>query len=419
MRILVIGGGGREHALAWKLAQSPKISRLYIAPGNAGTAQVGENVPLRATDISGLVEFAVKEHVDLTVVGPEAPLVERIVDHFLVRGKAIFGPTSKASRIEASKSFARGLMDRAGVPHAPGMVFDNFDGACEYLSGRPLPAVIKADGLAGGKGVSVVRTVEEGMEVLHKLMKEKTCHAAGERVVIEDFLTGREMSAFALTDAHSIAMMVPACDYKKAFEDDQGPNTGGMGSYSPPEFFTPELERVVASQIIKPVIDTMHSEGYPFKGVLYAGLMITEAGPRVLEFNARFGDPETQVILPLLDTDLVEVMMAVVENSLHQITLHRQGGVCVGVVLASEGYPGEYRTGLPVSGLNDLDPDVLVFHAGTTLGPQGQVLTSGGRVLTVVGRGENLTQARARAYDNISRIHFEGAFYRRDIGLVN
>lgn len=250
-------------------------------------------------------------------------------------------------------------------------------------------------------------------------MVKKTYGAAGDRVVIEDFLTGKEMSAFAVSDAHSLAMMVPARDYKRAFDGDRGPNTGGMGSYSPPEFFTAELDRTIASQIMKPIIDTMHDENFPFKGVLYAGLMLTAEGPRVLEFNARFGDPESQVVLPLLDADLVEVMMSVVENKLHEISLSWRNDVCVGVVMASGGYPGEYHTGFPIFGLNDVDPDVQVFHAGTVLGPQGEVLTSGGRVLTVVGRGKDLDEARTKAYDNISRIHFEGAFYRRDIGLVH
>jgi phosphoribosylamine--glycine ligase len=417
IKILVVGGGGREHTLVWKLSQSPKAKEIYVAPGNAGTARIAQNLDINATDIEGLVKVAKEKRIDLTVVGPEAPLAEGITDQFLVRGFQIFGPTKKATEIESSKVFAKELMQKYNLPCAKSTTFSDYNKAREYLQRQKPPIVVKADGLAAGKGVIVADSIPQALEALAYIMEAKAFGAAGGRVLIEEHLAGKEMSAFAFSDAHSVVPMVAACDYKRLHDADQGPNTGGMGSYSPPYFMSPALAKTVKETIMAPAVKAMHDEGRPYKGVLYGGLMITSNGPKLLEFNARFGDPEAQVTLPLLKTDLVDIMLAVVDNKLGQMRVEWSEDACVGVVMASGGYPGSYKTGFAISGLDDLDKDILVFHAGTKL-EGGQVLTSGGRVLAVVATGKNLAEAREKVYQNVPRIHFEGCHYRKDIALI-
>ena len=403
----------------WKLAQSPKVKEIYVAPGNAGTAQIARNLDISPTDIESLVKVALEKRVDLTVVGPETPLASGIADQFLIRGMAIFGPTKIATQIESSKVFAKKLMKQYNIPCAQSVSFSDYSRAKEYVQQQQPPIVIKADGLSAGKGVTVANTIPQALDVLADIMESRIFGAAGDMVVIEECLSGREMSAFAFSDAHRIIPMVPACDYKPAFDGNQGPNTGGMGSYSPPYFFTTELGKTVTETIMEPTVKALHEEGRPYKGVLYSGLMVTENGPKVLEYNARFGDPEAQVTLPRLKTDLVDIMMAVDNNSLNQINVEWSEDACVGVVMASAGYPGSYKTGLSISGLNDLDNDILVFHAGTRAGAKpGQILTNGGRVLTVVGMGKTIAEAREKVYANIPRIHFDGCHYRKDIAEI-
>ncbi len=340
-----------------------------------------------------------------------------IVDQFLVRGLAVFGSTKKATEIESSKVFAKELMQRYNMPCAQSASFSKYSQAKEYVLEQPLPIVIKADGLAAGKGVTVAETTQKALETLADIMESRIFGAAGNKVVIEECLSGREMSAFAFTDAHTVIDMVPACDYKPVFDGDRGPNTGGMGSYSPPYFSNQALAKTVSETIMQPTVRALHEEGRPYKGVLYGGLMVTDGGPKVLEFNARFGDPEAQVTLPRLKTDLVDIMLAIVNNNLDQISVHWSDEACAGVVLASAGYPGNYKTGFPITGLSDLDRDILVFHAGTKAA-SGQILTSSGRVLTVVAMGNTVAQAREKVYANIPRIRFEGCHYRKDIALL-
>jgi phosphoribosylamine--glycine ligase len=352
------------------------------------------------------------------VVGPEAPLAEGIVDHFQTIGIPIFGPTKKAARIETSKAFAKDLMQKYGIPCGQSVTFSDYSPAKEYIQHQKPPIVVKADGLAAGKGVIIAETIPQALEALASMMSGRIFGDAGDKVVIEECLSGREMSAFAFTDAHTVVPMVPACDYKRVFDGDQGPNTGGMGSYSPPFFNRPKLEKTVLEKIMAPAVRAMAWESSPYQGVLYGGLMITPEGPEVLEFNARFGDPEAQVTLPRLKTDLLDIMLAVINGTLNEIKVEWSDNACVGVVMASGGYPGSYKTGFPITGLNNLDKDILVFHAGTKLGPNGEVLTSGGRVLTVAALGKTLAEARERVYHNISRIGFEGCHYRKDIGKI-
>jgi len=418
IKILVVGGGAREHTLVWKLAQSNKVKEIYAAPGNAGTAQTAQNLDIKPTDIDSLVRVAQDKMIDLTVIGPEAPLASGIVDVFQTRNLPVFGPTKKATEIESSKAFAKELMQKYNIPCAQSASFTSYNQAREYLLKQPTPIVIKADGLAAGKGVIVADSIDEAMAALSDLMEAKTLGAAGEKVVIEEYLSGREMSAFAFTDGDIIAPMPPACDYKRIYDGDRGPNTGGMGSYSPPPFFNTALDKTVNETILKPTVRAMAEEGNAYRGVLYGGLMITKNGPEVLEFNARFGDPESQVVLPRLKTDLVDVMLAVVNNNLDKINdIEWNQDACVGVVIASAGYPGSYKTGFPISGLDEVDKDILIFHAGTRL-KSGQILTSGGRVLTVVAMGKTLAEARKKVYANLPRIHFDGCHYRKDIALI-
>ena len=416
----MVGGGAREHTLVWKLAQSPRVKEIYAAPGNAGTAQLARNLEINPTDIEALAEFAQENKIDLTVVGPEAPLAAGLADRFLSLNLPVFGATRAAAEIESSKVFAKELMQKYNIPCARSASFADYHQAKEYVRRQKPPIVIKADGLAAGKGVVITESVPQALEALASFMEAKTLGAAGDRVVIEECLSGREMSAFAFTDARTVVPMVPACDYKRIYDNDRGPNTGGMGSFSPPQFFDAALDKLVKESILAPAVNAMRQEGRPYKGILYGGLMITNSGPKVLEFNARFGDPETQVVLPRLKTDLVDIMQAVVNDNLDQISIEWSEAACVGVVMASAGYPGSYKTGFPITGLDEPDRDIMVFHAGTKTGPaKGQVLTNGGRVLTVVATGKDINEAREKVYHNISRIHFEGSYYRRDIAKID
>jgi phosphoribosylamine--glycine ligase len=353
------------------------------------------------------------------VVGPEQPLANGVVDLFQKSGLAIFGPTQKAAQIESSKVFAKDLMQRHGIPCAQSFAFSNLDEAKDYVKRQKPPIVLKADGLAEGKGVVIAESVADAEKTLNEMMQAKKFGAAGNKVVVEEHLTGREMSFFVFTDGKTIAPTVPACDYKRIYDGNKGPNTGGMGSYSPPEFYNSLLGDIIMKTIMRPTVLALADEGRPYQGTLYGGLMITNNVPKVIEFNARLGDPETQVVLPRLKTDLVDIMLAVIDNSLDKIKIEFDNNACVAVVLASGGYPGSYKTGFPVSGLDELDKGVLVFHAGTKPGVKGEVLTNGGRVLTVVAKGKDLAEARKKVYQNISRIEFEGCFYRKDIALLN
>jgi len=417
VKILVIGGGAREHTITWKLAQSPHTTQLFAAPGNAGTARIAQNLDIKDTDIDLLAEAVRQNGIELVVVGPEAPLAAGAVDHFQALGVPVFGPTKQAAEIESSKVFSKELMQKYGIPCARSVAFSDYTEAKNYVEQQSPPIVIKVDGLAAGKGVVVADSVTQALEALASFMKEKSLGASGDRVVVEEHLSGREMSAFIFTDGQTVLPLAYACDYKRAFDGDRGPNTGGMGSYSPPPFLTPELAETVQETVMRPAVAAMAGEGRPYQGVLYGGLMITSEGPKVIEFNARMGDPETQVVLPLLKTDLVEIILAAINGTLDRVKITLDDGACVGVAMASGGYPVSYQTGYPVTGLDDLDEDVAVFHAGTKLA-DGQVVTSGGRVLTVVSKGKTIAEAREKVYDNVSRIHFKDCHYRKDIALL-
>ncbi|MFC2021653.1 phosphoribosylamine--glycine ligase [Chloroflexota bacterium] len=418
MKILVVGGGAREHTLVWKLAQSPKVKEIYAAPGNAGTAQIAHNLDISPANIEELAKIAQDKGIELIVVGPEAPLADGIVDRFQGVGIPIFGPARGATQIESSKAFAKGLMQKYGIPCARSASFSEYSRAKEYVEQQIPPIVVKADGLAAGKGVTVADSIQQALEALSSIMELKTLGAAGDSVIIEECLSGKEMSSFVFSDGKSVVPMVDACDYKRIYDGDQGPNTGGMGSYSPPHFYTPELAKMVTETIMEPAVKAMNKEKRPYTGVLYGGVMITSEGPKALEFNARFGDPEAQVTLPRLKTDLVDIMLAVIDNKLDQINVEWSEDACVGVVMVSAGYPGSYKTGFPITGLDSLDKDIVVFHAGTKVGSEGQVLTNGGRVLTVVAMGKTIAEAREKVYANIPRIHFEGCHYRKDIADI-
>lgn len=415
MKVMVIGSGAREHAMAWKIARSPKVKELYVAPGNAGTASIAHNLSMRPNDIEALAKVAQDIGINLTVVGPEAPLASGIVDYFERSSLPIFGPTKAATQIESSKVFAKELMQKYGIPCPKGITFSSYPEAKKYLKSQPAPVVVKADGLAAGKGVTVASSKEEALKALSDIMEAKIFGSAGDSVIIEECLIGKEVSLLAFTDGKTVVPMVPACDYKRVSDNDQGPNTGGMGSYSPPGFFDSKMTRQVTQSILQPAVSAMAQEGVPYKGVLYAGLMIARDGLKVLEFNARFGDPETQVILPRLQTDLVDILLAIVDNRLSKVAVEWNSDACVGVVMASAGYPGSYNTGFPITGLDKLDKEIMVFHAGTKLGENSRVYTDGGRVLTVTATGKNMAEARAKVYQNLPRINFDGCHYRKDI----
>lgn len=418
MKVLVVGGGGREHALCWKLAQSPEVRKIFCAPGNAGTAAVAENVPLDPMDLEGLLVFAKHQNIDLTVVGPEKPLIAGIVDLFEARGLRIFGPSKEPAQLEGSKAFAKRLMQQAGIPTAPFEIFTSPQEARAYLQSATFPIVVKADGEAAGKGVVVAADYAEADAAIHAMMEERVFGASGDTVVIEACLTGPEASIMAFVDGDTVRPMIAIQDHKRIGEGDTGPNTGGMGAYAPVPMAPQSVVDEVTKRILEPVVRQIRATGIPYRGVLYAGVMLTEQGPMCIEFNCRFGDPETQVALPLLKTDLVEILKACVEVRLDSQPVVFSDRAAVTVVMASGGYPGSFEKGKSISGLEAaaaLDA-VAVFHAGTVLGETGEVLTSGGRVLAVTATGETFAEAKERAYVGVDRIKFEGAYRRRDIG---
>jgi phosphoribosylamine---glycine ligase len=418
MRILVIGSGGREHALVWKLAQSKLAKKIFCAPGNGGIADLAECIPFKADDIFELLDFALKEKIDLTVVGPEASLANGIVDEFQKAGLRIFGPNKRAANLEKSKVFSKELMAKYKVPTADFKVFDDPEEAKRYIERKGAPCVVKADGLAQGKGVVVARTIDEAKDAIRMMMEDRLFGAAGDKVIVEDCLEGQEASILVITDSKEVAVLASAQDHKRVFDNDKGPNTGGMGAYSPAPVVTPALFKEILDKIIYRTIDGLAKEGIEFKGVLYAGVMLTKDGPKTLEFNVRFGDPETQAILPRMRSDLLEVMLAVAEGRLNRVgQLEWDDRSCVCVVCASEGYPGTYPKDKEISGLDQAAQmkDIVVFHAGTRKIP-AKYLTSGGRVLGVTGLGGTIKEAIDNTYQAVEKIRFEGMHYRRDIG---
>ncbi len=416
MNVLVIGSGGREHALAWKLAQSPQAAHVFVSPGNGGTADdAAGHIQNRALD---LADPAALRPYRLVVVGPEAPLAAGIVDRLQAAGVRCFGPTRAAARLEWSKAFAKEFMARHGIPTGQAAIFSSYESALAHLRRVDYPVVIKASGLAAGKGVIVPETPAEAEAALHRIMVERQFGAAGDEVLIEERLSGPEVSLLAFCDGHTVVAMPPAQDHKRVFDGDRGPNTGGMGAYAPAPIAPAGLVRELVATILQPVVAGMAAEGSPYVGVLYAGLMLTAAGPRVLEFNCRFGDPETQAILPLLESDLLEVAEACVAGELHRVAVRWRDAAAATVVAASEGYPGDYPRGRPIAGIEAAAalPGVVVFHAGTRRLADGRLVTDGGRVLAVTGVGADLRPALDRAYVGIRCIHFDGMHYRRDIG---
>ena len=398
------------------MKSSPRVSSIFVAPGNGGTATLAQNLDIEPTDFPLLLDAVVSNKIDLVVVGPEGPLAAGIVNEFESRMIPVFGPSQAAAQLESSKSFARDLMEKYAIPCARGKSFTDYAEAKAYLALQPLPVVIKADGLAAGKGVSVCSSRAEAEAALASMMETKVFGEAGSKVIIEECLTGQEMSYLAFTDGKTFSPMPPACDYKRVYDDNQGPNTGGMGAYSPPPFFDHQMAELIDATIMEPIVRALASEGIDYRGVIYAGLMLTPEGPKVLEFNARFGDPETQVILPQLKTDLVDIILSVIDGSLEKMNIEWQRKYCVAVVLASGGYPGEYKKGLPIRGLEYLDADINLFHAGTKL-IDGQLVTSGGRVMAVTACGKNFADARGQVYYNAAKIRFNGVHYRHDIAL--
>ncbi len=416
-KILVIGSGGREHALVWKLAQSPRVQKIYIAPGNMGTAALAEAVAIPATDVGGLVQFALKKNIDVTVVGPDDPLALGITDAFLEKGLKIFGPTKAAAKIEASKSFAKHFMDQADIPTAKYKTFTDYNQALEYIKSSGLPTVIKASGLALGKGVSVCQTLDEAEQALRDSMLNKIHGEAGSEVVIEEYLAGREFSTHAICDGKSFQMFPPSQDHKRAFDGDRGPNTGGMGTIAPLPWITQDDMLEVKNHIVYRALEGLKKLGSPFSGLLYPGLMMTGGGPSVIEFNARFGDPECQSYLRLLKTDLLDVFEACAQQTLLKIKIEWEPKYACCIVLASGGYPGKYEKGKEITGIAAAEslPDIIIFHAGTVI-KDGKLVTNGGRVLGVTAIGDSLQEALDKAYGAVKLIHFEGMQFRTDIG---
>ena len=418
MKILVIGSGGREHALAWKLKQSSGIDRIFCAPGNAGTARIAENVAISVSDLPALVRFAKENRVGLTVVGPDDPLAAGIVDLFLAEGLRIFGPSKAAARIESSKIFAKELMRKEGIPTARAGTFDRSDDAIRFCDELRFPIVIKADGLALGKGVVIAPDAESARSTIDDMMNQGRFGEAGRRVVVEEFLRGTECSLHALVDGKNYRLLESARDHKRALDGDVGPNTGGMGAFSPANNWSSKLQSQFEEEIMRPVLGGLLAEGITFRGLLYPGLMITEAGVRVLEFNCRFGDPETQAILPRMKSDLLPVLEATIDGKIDNYSIEWEQRPAVTVVLTSGGYPGKYETGKRISGLDEavkLD-GLEIFHAGTQQ-LSGEIVTAGGRVMAVTALGSTIAEARSRAYETVARIHFENCHYRRDIAL--
>jgi phosphoribosylamine--glycine ligase len=421
MRVLLIGSGGREHALAWKIAQSPLLKALFIAPGNAGTARLRApgaeiaNLPIDATEKPALVATALEKKADLVVIGPEAPLAAGLADDFRAKGLPVFGPSRAAAEIESSKVFAKEFMQRRRIPSAKFSSFSDFNQALAYLRELERPVVIKADGLAAGKGVILPENPGQAEAALRQIMVDKAFGAAGEKVVFEEKLAGPEVSLFGFTDGTTLKATLPAQDHKRVFDGDRGPNTGGMGAYAPVPVCAPAMAEKIARDVLQRAVDGLREEGRPFVGVLYGGLMLTSEGPKVIEFNCRFGDPETQVILPLLESDLLEILLACATGRLADVDVCWSKGAAASVVIASEGYPGKYPVGRPITGLDQVSPDSFIFHAGTKE-QDGQIVTAGGRVLCVTGWGENIAQALKSAYLAVGPVRFEGMHYRKDIG---
>jgi phosphoribosylamine--glycine ligase len=418
LKILVVGGGGREHALCWKLAQSQDVHKIYCAPGNAGTALVAENINIAADDIANLVLFADHQNVDLTVVGPERPLILGIVDAFEARGLRIFGPSREPAMLEGSKAFSKEIMSKAGIPTAPFAVFEDPQKARDYLKAQTFPIVVKADGEAAGKGVVVARDYAEADDAIRRFMEERIFGASGDKVVIEACLVGEEISVMAFVDGDTVVPMLAVQDHKRALDGDLGPNTGGMGAYAPVPSAPLSVVEDVNRRILRPAVEAVRGTGIPYRGILYAGVMMTDSGIMCLEFNCRFGDPETQVVLPLLTSDLADIFSAAVDAELEKVPVTFAHRSALTVVLASGGYPGDYEVGKPIQGLDaasKLDA-VAVFHAGTKKNDDGQTVTAGGRVLSVTATGETFAEARERCYAGVRRIQFEGMQYRTDIG---
>jgi phosphoribosylamine--glycine ligase len=415
MNVLVIGGGGREHALIWKISKSKYVEQLFCIPGNAGISEIAVCADISPTDIRELVRFAERNQVDLTVVGSEQPLSLGIVDAFQKKGLPIFGPTQKAAQIESSKVYAKEIMMKYNIPTANYHTFSDYRKAVAYINASQPPYVLKADGLAEGKGVLMCPNRNVAFEGAERIMKKKAFGDAGKRMLIEECLFGNEISVLAITDGETVVTLPPAQDHKAALEGDEGPNTGGMGAYAPAVMLNSALQETVRQKILIPLIRGLKAEGRPYQGVLYAGLMLTQEGPKVLEFNCRFGDPETQAILPLLKTDLVDLMVESVDHKLKNKALDIWNRASVCVIMASGGYPGKYEKGKIIQGLQNIPPDILVFHAGTKF-KNGKVVTNGGRVLGVTATGETISVAIEKAYQAVSTITFDGAYYRKDIG---
>lgn len=419
MKVLIVGSGGREHAIAWKVAQSKKVDKIYCAPGNAGISEVAECVPIGAMEFDKLVAFAKEKEIDLTVIGMDDPLVGGIVDVFEKEGLRVFGPRKNAAILEGSKAFSKDLMKKYNIPTAAYETFTDPEKALEYLETAKMPIVLKADGLALGKGVLICQTLEEAKEGVKTLMMDKKFGSAGDEIVIEEFMTGREVSVLSFVDGNIVKIMSSAQDHKRAKDGDQGLNTGGMGNFSPSLFYTKEVDEFCKKYIYQPTVDAMKAEGRPFKGVIFFGLMLTPDGPKVLEYNARFGDPEAQVVLPRLENDIVDVFEACIDGTLDQVDLkfdNDRATVCV--ILASDGYPVEYKKGFPIEGLEKFKgkDDYYVFHSGTKFNENGQIVTNGGRVLGVTATGKDLKEARKKAYEATEWISFENKYMRHDIG---
>lgn len=419
MRVLVVGGGGREHAICWKLAQSSKISKLYCAPGNAGIADVAECVPVGAEDIDGICAWASDNNIDLAVIGPEVPLAMGIVDRLNEAGVKTFGPNAKCAQLEASKSFTKAFLARHNIPTAGYREFTDKEELLANVGIYGYPMVLKADGLAAGKGVVIPEDEESAVAAIEEMMGDRVFGNAADKIVVEEFLTGVEASMLCFVDHNTIVPMESAQDYKRIYDGDKGPNTGGMGTYSPSLLFDEDIEKQIREQILLPTLRGFQEDGLDFQGVLFIGLMLSEDGPKVIEFNNRFGDPETQSVLRRMESDLLDVFTAVVDNRLNEIEIKWIDDRAVTVVLASGGYPGSYAKGKVITGLDKVDDDIVVFHAGTKFDEEGRIVTSGGRVLGVTATGATHDEARAKAYANAERIEFEGAYMRKDIGLIN
>ena len=417
MRVLVIGSGGREHALVWKIKQSPKVEKIFCAPGNAGTSEFADNIPIAADDIEGLLQFAMKKEIGLTVVGPEQPLVMGIVDRFEVKGLRIFGPSAGAAELEGSKSFSKDIMQKYGLPTAEYKIFTSAESATKYIQAKNCPLVVKADGLAAGKGVLLCRSSREALVAVDTIMRQRLFGEAGDQIVVEEFLEGQEISVLAFSDGQTVLLMDSAQDHKAVYDGDIGPNTGGMGAYSPAPVFTELMRQKVRDKIMLPMVRAMQQEGRTYKGILYAGLMLTKTGPQILEFNARFGDPETQPLMVRMETDIIPLFEACIDGTLGQCQVNWKNKSSVCVVMTAEGYPGTYQKGEIISGLQNANstPEVVVFHAGTKE-KDGKVLTNGGRVLGVTATGANTESAIQRAYDAVGKVNWRGVHYRKDIG---